>query len=181
MGLFKYVLSALSTKAQLIASLGFALGGFVGALRLFEIIGLRMTYESTMLAAFLVAVLAVLVFKAVSIFFLVLSDLVLLSSYRVDLALPPEKVYARITRFLAEHNFEGIYLDKYSLGAERSVLSWLEKTFRLNPPMIMFVWRPFVVVRHQKAGKGTRLWLYSDDSPLSRSLAKAMETNIKYF
>ncbi len=177
----KYSLYLLSARVQFIASAGLALGGFAGALKLFELMGLEMALETTLFAAALVAVLLVLLFKACSLFLLVACDLVLLSAPKQELAIPVEKVSARVTRFLAEHSLAGIYLDKYALGAERAVLAWLEKTFRLNPPTILFVWRPFVVIRHQKTPKGARLWTYSEDAPLARSLAKALETSIKYF
>jgi len=177
----KYSLYLLSTRVQFIASAGLALGGFAGALRLFELMGLKMSGVATIFAAVLVALLLVLLFKAFSLFLLVACDLVLLSAPKHYLAIPVEKVSARVTRFLAEHKLAGLYLDKYALGAERAVLAWLEKAFRLNPPTILFVWRPFVAVRYQKTLKGARLWVYSEDSPLARSAAKALETSIKYF
>ncbi|MCX6767921.1 MAG: hypothetical protein NTY90_04315 [Candidatus Micrarchaeota archaeon] len=179
--MLKCALYLLSARVQLIASAGLALGGFFGALRFFEIIGLEFEQATGLFAALLLALLIVLLFKAFSLFLLVACDLVLLNSPKQELSVPAENVLARITRFLAEHKLEGIYLDKYSLGAERTVLAWLEKTFRLNTPSILFVWRPFAAVRFQQVRGGTRLWVYSEDSPLSRSLAKALETTIKYF
>jgi len=181
MNFLKHSLYLLSSKAQLVASAGLAVGGFAGSMKLFEALGLQLAWGALLFAAFLVAVLFVLLFKAFSLFLLVACDLVLLDSPAQDLEMPVEKVSARITRFLSEHSVTGTYLDKYALGAERAVLAWLEKTLRLNPPVILFVWRPFAAVRLKEAGAGTRLWVYSEDSPASRSFAKALETSIKYF
>jgi hypothetical protein len=184
-GFFKNILKML----YVFTHRGFMAGLFVAVFAVFfyftstdpvyRVIGLPIAFFTTVGAGFV----AVLIFRAITLFFLACIDVALVAApaSRVSLNAELEKARARVIRVLAEKNIEYSELDRYSLaGVERAVLFFLKNVFNRTFPLILFTKEPFVLIRlRQKRGGDTEVSFLGESEMSARDLAKQIETKLR--
>jgi hypothetical protein len=129
----------------------------------------------------LLALLPLLLFYGVIIFLLLVVDLAV-SFFPEQSVLVPfstEVVKARITRVFTEKEV-GTFSFSASFGFEKYLLGFFKKVFKLSPPLSYFSRNPFVLVRVYSRGISTSVSIISDSNIRARTLAKYVETSIKY-
>jgi hypothetical protein len=90
-----------------------------------------------------------------------------------------EVVKARITRVFAEKEVPW-FLFSAVFGFEGFLMVFFRKIFRLRPPISYFSRKPFVLIRLYDRGASTSVSIVSDSNIRARTLAKYVETSIKY-
>jgi hypothetical protein len=129
----------------------------------------------------LLATLPVLIFFGVITLLLLIVDvsMTLFPEQNISVSIPTEIVKARITRVFAEKEVRW-FLFSASFGFENRVMNFLKKTFKLSPPISYFSRNPFILVRLYNKGASTNISIISDSNIRARTLAKYVETSIKY-
>ncbi|MCL5011787.1 MAG: hypothetical protein M1594_02755 [Candidatus Marsarchaeota archaeon] len=129
----------------------------------------------------LLAILPLLLFFGIIIFFLLIVDVAVSLFPEQSMSVPfsTEVVKARITRVFAEKEI-GWFLFSASFGFENIIMNFFKKVFKLSPPLSYFSRNPFVLVRLYSKGNSTNVSIISDSNIRARTLAKYVETSIKY-
>ncbi|MGB9577576.1 MAG: hypothetical protein ACPL4N_03735 [Candidatus Norongarragalinales archaeon] len=187
--IFKAIISLLENDSFIEASL--LAGGFAVAIAS-AVLGVFTVTELLPLTGYvlLVTVLPVLFYRILV--------LLMLSSFDLLMARSPEKTLvinsnlevarARITRVFIEKKLTTFSLSAYglfSLGIEKRLLNWFNQLFHQNQPYVLFCKDPLVIIRlWQMASPDgrpqTRASIASQDEIRAKTLAKSIETLVKY-